>query len=284
MLARAARSVAAAPHRCRVGAPLERGRPASAVGTRPSSRRARRAHDRRARRRRRRSSRRTSPRLSRTGCPESCPRRDGRSAAFDAVMPAFPRAPRRDPRSSAALYLRGSARTGRSSPACGRRRRSARVLVVRPIGRAVARSRARRGRPRRRERDGARYRRRRASRSARGRWADRRRARMRDRPRLSGGARRARTADRRARASSSPSTSPGSSPRRGDFLLGTGSSPVSAGDARGRGARAQRRADHCRLRARGGARGARSARRDHELALGRNERVAPVRRDACDVF
>ena len=56
-----------------------------------------------------------------------------------------------------------------------------------------------------------------------------------------------------------------------------------AGDRRRRGARAERRADHRGLRARGGTRGARGSRRDHERAVRRHERAAPARRDAGDV-
>ena len=55
------------------------------------------------------------------------------------------------------------------------------------------------------------------------------------------------------------------------------------GDGRRRGARAERRADHGRFRARGGTRGAGRAGRDHVRAVGRHERAAAARRDAGDV-
>ena len=176
----------------------------------------------------RRSSPRTSPRRSRTACPESCPRRDARSGAsavatrpFRALLAAI-----HDPPPQ--LYLRGSAEPRPARPACGRRRRSARVLVVRPLGRALARARPGRGGARRRERDGTRHRRRGAPRSARGRRDDRRRARLRHRSRLPGRARRARAPDRASTGSSCPSTSRASSLRRGGSRRGTGSSPASA--------------------------------------------------------
>ena len=86
----------------------------------------------------------------------------------------------------------------------------------------------------------------------------------------------------RGRASSSPSTRRASSRRPGGSRPATGSSPGSRdGDGRRRGARAQRRADHRRLRARGGPRGLRRARRDHVGALGGDERAPAPGRDAA---
>ena len=119
-------------------------------------------------RRRRRSSRRTSPRRSRTGCRESFRAAMSEVRCMRRRDAGVPVAARRDPRpAAAALPARGAARRA-ARPACRRRRRCAGVLVVRALGRAVARPRARGGRPRRRQRDGARDRRRGAPRSARG--------------------------------------------------------------------------------------------------------------------
>ena len=101
----------------------------------------------------------------------------------DRVVPA---AARRDPRSAARLFLRGCCGRGAPRPAGGRSRRRASVLVVRSLGRALACARARCGRSRRRERHGARHRRRGPSGGARGRRRDGGRARLRHRPRLSG--------------------------------------------------------------------------------------------------
>ena len=150
--------------------------------------------------------------------------------------------------------------------------------VARSLGRELAAAGSGRD-----ERDGARRGRRGASRSARGGRDHGGRPRLRHRPRLSGRTCRARAPDLRAR------------PRRVRVRAGrrAGSLAVSRPqpdhrrplpcDGRRRGEGAERRAHHRRLRARGGARRARRAGRDHERALGRDERAPEARRDAGHV-
>ena len=171
------------------------------------------------------------------------------------------------------------------SPSCSRRRRRDRrragVFVVRRADRAAARSRACCCRPGRGQRARARGRRRGAPRRSRRRRRDRRRARLRRRSRLPGRSRSARTRDRRdragrlrvrARCGAGALALPGPQPdhRR-----------VGAGNRDRRGARAQRRAHHRRLRAGGRAGGLRRARRDHRGSVRRDERAAAPRRDAA---
>ena len=140
-----------------------------------------------------------------------------------------------------------------------------------------------RGRSHRRQRSRARRRRRGPSRRARGLAADRRCPRLRHRPRLSRRAARAGEAGRRARA---PRLGIRAGRRARTLALPCAQSDRGRAlcrNGRRRGARAKRRSDHRRLRARGGEGSAGGAGRDHLDALGRVERVAAARGDPADL-
>ena len=184
------------------------------------------------------------------------------------------------------IRRRGSSCAAARRSSCSTRRRSrwsAREPArLRRPRRADARPRARRGRARRRQRSRARHRRLGAPRRARGRrptvavlgcGIDR------DYPRVARGARRpdrANRADRvgvRAGRRAGAVAVPGAQPHR---------RRPRAGDGRGRGARAERGADHRGPRARGGARGASPfpARSRRALSAGTNA-LLRARRDAA---
>ena len=157
----------------------------------------------------------------------------------------------RDPRPAAGLYV------AKRSPSCSRGRRSRssarELLAVRRAGRAAAGAGARRGRSGGRQRPGAGHRRGGASRCARGGRRNGRGARLRNRPRLPAQPRRARAADRAAGlvvSEYAPGVEPAPwrFPARNRIVAG----PLRR-DSRRRGSGALRRADHGRLRARGGA-------------------------------
>ena len=187
-------------------------------------------------------------RRSRRGCGRSTTRRRGSSCAAPAPLGAA--RPRRRSRSSARAPARryGSPRRARARPRPGR------------------------GGRRRRLGPRARHRRRGAPRRARGRRRDGRRARA-----------AASTATIRARTRRSRRRSPTRGLIVSEYPPGVEPAPwrfparnrIVAGlcrrDGRRRGARAKRRADHRRPRARRGPRGARRSRRDHLAALARDE-------------
>ena len=222
------------------------------------------------------SRRSTSPRRSRTG-------RRGSSSDDRRPRPrasSLPAAAARDLR-PAAEALRARSGRGRRSRAADRRgRRRALLLALRRPRRAPPRPRARRCRARRRQRPRPRDRRRNPSRRARSGRRHRCGPRLRDRPRLSRCALRARAADPRDRA--------GRLRVRAGRRAGTVALPcpqpdhrrAQRRDRRRRGARAQRRAHHRRSGAGGGPRRVRGSGRDHERALGGNERAAQARRRA----
>ncbi len=271
-----------AANRGGVGAPVERGRPAAALGSRPGAGGARRSHDRRARRRRRRRAG-----TRRGGALVSHARRSSRGVneirrvrrrdpAFPPLLAAIHDPPPR-------LFLRGSAAVRLlSEPAVAVVGARACSSYGRSVARSLARELAASG-ARRRERHGARHRRRGAPRRAWMPAAGPSRSSAAEsiatipRPTRSsrGGSReRARRLGVRARYRARSVAVPGPKPDHRRSVRG---------DRRRRGARAKRRAHHGRLRARGGPRRARRTRRDHELAVRRLECAAPARRGAGDV-